>query len=275
MSQGAWYRLSRLLEFSCTKPEWIMLEFQDGALVAALALVAPSEFNLPLEIMRVHGGPEGAIGALPLFQLAIKKAKCLGARELYCTIPEDSADAPIISAARFRQWREVVRFESAGPIDPAVRGYRSAEVNNFKRADIIALIEKTSEDSCDSQIEHYRRSLGAVADAELTLRMMESIRCDPRWWRVAVDADGQTLGIILPVVAFAELTVGFIGVIPQYRGRKIASFLLAEAWSFTKGLGHSTLTAEADQRSVSMHRALTKSQFSRRSQRQEWRLELE
>src|ERR1700731_19862 len=113
MIEGAWNRLSKLLEFSCTKPEWIMLDFKGGALVGALALVAPTEFNLPLEIVRVHGAQDGGTDALPLFQLAIKKAKSFGARELYCTIPEDSADASIISEARFRHWRKVVRFESA------------------------------------------------------------------------------------------------------------------------------------------------------------------
>ena len=41
-----------------------------------------------------------------------------------------------------------------------------------------------------------------------------------------------------------------------------------------KHQGHISLCAEADARSVSMHRALAKSQFSRRSLMQEWRLEL-
>jgi GNAT superfamily N-acetyltransferase len=271
---GAWNRLSTLLELSCTKPEWIVVDIKDGAPVGALALVAPSEFNLPLEIVRLHGEQGGGPDALPLFQRAIKKAKSFGTRELYCTVPEDSADASVICEARFRPWRKVVRFESAGPIDLPVWRYRSVEVNHFKRADIIALIEKTSEDSRDSQINYYRRCLGTIADADLTLQMMESTKYDQSWWRVALDADGQTVGIIFPVVAFGELTVGFIGVIPEYRGRNIASFLLAEAWPFMKLQGYVTLSAETDERSVSMHRALTKSQFRRRSQKQEWRLEL-
>jgi ribosomal protein S18 acetylase RimI-like enzyme len=108
----------------------------------------------------------------------------------------------------------------------------------------------------------------------MTLEMMESINHHPYWWRVAVAPHGNPLGIIFPVVAFGELTVGFIGVLPEYRGRNIASFLLSEAWSMVKQQGYSTLHAEADARSVSMHRALTKSQFIRRSQQQEWRLEL-
>jgi GNAT superfamily N-acetyltransferase len=274
LREEAWSRLSRLLEFSCTKPEWIFLGFEAEALASVLALAAPSEFNLPLEIIRLHGGADGRIDSLRLFQLAIEKARVLGARELYCAIPEDSAEAFVLSEARFRRWRKVVRFESAGPPDLGVRAYRSAEVGNFKRAEIIALIEKTSERCGDSQIQFYRQRLGGIADAEMTLQMMESAGYDRRWWRVALAPNGHNLGIIFPVVAFGEPTVGFIGVIPEYRGQNIASFLLFEAWSVMKHQGHSTLCAETDERNVPMHRALTKNQFSRRWQKQEWRLDL-
>jgi GNAT superfamily N-acetyltransferase len=274
LGEGAWSHLSRLLEFSCTKQEWILLGFEAGALAGALALAAPSEFNLPLEIIRLHGGLDAKIDSLRLFQLAIEKAKTLGARELYYTTPQNCADASVISEARFSRWRKVVRFESTGPVDLGVRGYRSAEVGNFERSEIISLIEETSQHSFDSQIGFYRQRLGRIADAAMTLQMMESTRYDPRWWRVALTPDRHSLGIILPVVAFGEATVGFIGVIPEHRGRNIASFLLMEAWSVMKHQGHSTLCADADERSVPMHRVLAKSQFSRRCQKQEWRLEL-
>jgi GNAT superfamily N-acetyltransferase len=274
LGEGAWRHLSSLLEFSCTQPEWILLGIEGGALAGALVLAAPSEFNLPVEIIRLHGGLDGRIGGLRLFQLAIGKAKTLGARLLYCTRPADSADASVIAEAQFRPWRKVVRFESEGPIHLDVPRYRSTEVGNFARAVIVALIEKTSEDCSDSQIEFYRRRLGGIVDAEMTLQMMETTRYDPRWWRVALAPDGNALGIILPVMAFGEPTVGFIGVVPERRGRKIASFLLMEAWSVMKQQGYSRLCAEADERNVSMHRALTKSQFRRQWQMQEWRLEL-
>jgi ribosomal protein S18 acetylase RimI-like enzyme len=274
LGQEAWRRLSRLLECSCTQPEWILLRFASGALTGVLVLAAPNEFNLPIEIVRVQGRSDRGIDSLRHFQLAIEKAKTLGVRELYCTLPEDSADASVISEAGFRSWRKIVRFESASPTNLTMRPYRSVQVDNFERAEIIALIEKTSARSSDAQIEFYRQRLGGIADAEMTLRMMESTRYDPRCWRVALAPDGHTLGIIFLVVAFGEPTVGFLGVIPEDRGRNIASFLLVEAWSVMRQEGYSTLCAETDERSVSMHRALTKSQFHRRWQKQEWRLDL-
>jgi hypothetical protein len=267
------HRLCRLLQFCCTKMEWAVLRFQDGTLGDGLALATPSEGNLPLEIIPLRSISGRPIESPDLFQLAIEKAKGLGVRELYCTIPENSAEAAVLSHSQFRSWRKIVRFESDAPGNPCLSGYRSIPVASYHRPEIIALIEKAAEYSADSQIEFYRRQLGGIADAEMTLAMMESIKFDPSWWRTALAPDGQPIGIILPVMAFGEPTIGFVGVHPEHRGRNIASFLIWEAWSVMKLQGYSTLCAEADIRSTSMHRVLLKSQFNRRWQRQEWKLE--
>jgi GNAT superfamily N-acetyltransferase len=274
LSQEAWNRLSELLEFSCTKPEWIILGFAAETLAGTLALATHTEFGLPLELFEFHRGPKGGIDSLGMFQFAIELARTLGSRELFYTASEDSAETEIISDAGFRHWRNVMRFVSKGPADPGVCGCRSAKAGDFDRTEIVELIEQTSELSADSQIELYRQRLGDIADAKMTLEIMEFTEHDPGWWRVALAPNGRPLGIVLPVLAFAEPTIGFIGVKPECRGRRIASFLLAEAWKVMKPAGYSTLYAEADQRNASMHRSLTASGFAVQCRKQEWRLEL-
>ena len=131
IGESRWNHLSKLLDFSCTKPEWLLLGFAAGTLAAALVLAAPSEFNLPLEIIRLHGGLDGRIDSLRLFQMAIEKARALGARELYCTIPEDSMDAASISQdalssvakgcpVRIRRSVRSWKCGATGPPKPAV-----------------------------------------------------------------------------------------------------------------------------------------------------------
>jgi ribosomal protein S18 acetylase RimI-like enzyme len=274
LDEESWSCLSRLLRFFCTKQEWIFLWLEAEKIAGALALAAPSDSHQPLEIVWLLGGFGKPAVPLRLCQLAVQKAKALGTRELYCTLPENCAAAAVISEAQFCPWRKIMRFESGGPIALGGGGYRSVPVDNFPRSEIIELIEKTSQNSADSQIKLYRQQLGGIADAELTLGMMESLSHEPLWWRVALAPKGEPLGIVLPVWAFGEMVIGFIGVVPENRGRNIASFLLFEAWSVIRLQGHSTICAEADEQSVPMHRALEKSQFSRRSQKQEWRLEL-
>ena len=274
LSHEAWNRLSELLEFSCTRPEWIILGFAAGALAGTLVLATHTEFGIPLELFEFHGGPKGRIDSLGMFHFAIEKARSLGSRELFYTVPEDSAETELISGAGFRHWRDVMRFESKGPADRGVQGYQSAEASDFDRTEIIALIEQTSELSADSQIEFYRQRLGGMGDAKMTLEVMEFTEYDPRWWRVAIAPSGRSIGIVLPVLAFGEPVIGFIGVKPECRGRKFASFLLTEAWKIMKLAGYSALYAEADQQNVLMHRALSASRFALQCRKQEWRLEL-
>ena len=268
-----WNRLSGLLEFSCTRPEWIVLGFADGLLAGTLALATHTRFGIPLELFRFSVVNERR-SALWMIHCAIEKARSLGSRELFFTVAEDFAETEIISDAGFRRWRKVLRLASAEPADSGVPGYQSAETRNFERAEIIALIEQTSRLSADSQIEFYRQRFGGKADAEMTLEIMELTVYDPSWWRVALGPSGNPVGIVLPVLELGEPTIGFMGVLPEYRGRKIASFLLTEARTRMKPAGYSFLYAEVDQRNVSMQRALTARGFVLQYRRQEWRLEL-
>ena len=239
-----------------------------------LALVTHSEFGLPLELFEFHGNLNGRIDSLELLQFVIEKARSLGSRELFYTVPADSAGTDGISDAGFRPWRNTLRLQSTKPTGIGMRGYRSCATAAFDRSEIIALIEQTSELSADSQIQFYRESLGARKDAEMTLEVMEYTQYDPNWWRVALTPGGQTIGIVLPVLVHGEPTIGFIGVRPERRGRKIAQFLLAEAWSVLSRSGRPTIYAEADQRNASMYRALISSGFTLQCRQQEWRLDL-
>jgi ribosomal protein S18 acetylase RimI-like enzyme len=274
LSEEAWGRLSGLLKRSCTQPDWVVLAFAGKTLTATLALVTHTEFGLPLELFEFHGSLKGRNDSLELLQFVIEKARSLGSRELFYTVSADSAGTETISNAGFRHWRNTVRLKSTKPGDIEMQGYRSCATDAFERSEIIALLEQVSELSADSQIQFYRERLGGMGDAEMTLKAMEYTDYDPDWWRVALNPGGQLIGIVLPVLVYGEPTIGFIGVRPECRGRKIAQFLVAEAWSIMRRSGWSTLYAEADQRNASMYRALISSGFTLQCRKQEWRLDL-
>jgi ribosomal protein S18 acetylase RimI-like enzyme len=274
LSEEAWRRLSKLLKCSCTHPDWMVLAFAGKTLTATLALVTHSEFGVPLELLEFEGSLKGRIDSVDLLQFVIERARSLGSRELFYTVSTDSTGTEAISNAGFRHWRNTVRLKSTKPGDIEMRGYRSCATDAFDRSEIIALLEQTSELSADSQIQFYRERLGGMKDAEMTLKVMEYTDYDPDWWRVAISAEGQLIGIVLPVLVYGEPTIGFIGVRPECRGRKIAQSLLAEARSIMSRSGWSTLYAEADQRNASMYRALISSGFTLQCRNQEWRLDL-
>ena len=272
LSAEGWNRLSNLQQTACTTPDWIILGFERGALTGILVLAAPANLEFPVEIihLRVPRGHQDFIGVL--FESAMEKAEALGAGELFCYDLEDAVDATFLPALGFREWRKTVRFDSGPATERTSPGLRFAPVSDFKRQAIVALIAQASEHSADMQIQYYRRHLGELGDAEMTLQLMESARYDQSWWRVGLHTSGQPIGIILPVVAFAEPTIGFVGVSSRHRGRGVGAGLLCEARSLMKRQGYPTLSAETDAQNISMHRSLVKSGFTRRWQKQEWRI---
>jgi ribosomal protein S18 acetylase RimI-like enzyme len=272
LSLEDWRHLSLLLDHGCLSPDWILLGFDGGLLAEALALVAPRDLSSPVELIRLHGWFGGRDGSLRLFQRALNKAQALGARELYSTALEDSQDGLILLDLGFRKWRRIARFELDSAFPDAPGGVEFVAVSDFERSEIVALIAKTSAHSADRQIQYYRRRLGEFADAEMTLQVMESTKYNPNSWRVAVDSNRRAVGIIFPVIAFGESTVGFVGVIQASRRRGIASALLAEAWRVMNREGYKSLSAETDCRNMPMQRALMKSGFALRSENQEWKL---
>jgi RimJ/RimL family protein N-acetyltransferase len=265
-------RFSALLRHSCTRPDWILLGFEGGALTKLLVLAAPGNLEFPVEIIPFYREPGDRDHSALLFESAIEKAAALGARELFCCPQADSADEALLSEIGFQRWRNVVRFDSISAAEAGPYNFQFASVGDFEREAIVALVAETSESSADLQIELYRERLGEMRDAEITLQVMESTRYDPSWWRVAVQTDGQPIGVIFPVIAFGEPTVGFVGVSAKHRGRGVATGLLSEARSVMTRQGYSSLSAETDVRNIPMHRALAKSGFARRWQKQEWRI---
>jgi GNAT superfamily N-acetyltransferase len=272
LSAEGWNRLSNLLRTGCTTPDWIILGFERGALTGILVLAAPANLEFPVEIihLRVPRGHQDFAGVL--FESAIEKARALGAYELFCYDLDDAVDATFLPALGFREWRKAVRFDSGAATERTFPRLLFAPVRDFKRQAIVALIAQASEHSADMQIQYYRRHLGELGDAEMTLQIMESARYDQRWWRVSLNTSGQPIGIILPIVAFGEPTIGFVGVSSRHRGGGVGAGLLSEARSLMRRHGYPTLSAETDAQNIPMHRALVKSGFTRRWQKQEWRI---
>lgn len=269
-----WSHLSLLLDQGSSRPDWILLRFDDGRLAEALAVVAPGDSCAPVELIRLHGRFGAGDTSLRLFQSAINKAVTLGAHDLYYTALQNSTDGLILVDLGFRKWRRISRFKRASAYPDAPGGVEFVPVKDFERSDIVALIAATSAQSADGQIQYYRLRLGESADAEMTLQVMESTTYKPNWWRVAVDSNRCAIGIIFPVIAFGQSTVGFVGVIQASRRRGIASALLAEAWTVMNREGYGYLSAETDDRNLPMRRALAKSGFALQSEKQEWKLGL-
>ena len=272
LKSGNWRALSTWLALGCTKVSWIIFKLSGRTLVEAWVLLTHRNFGLPLECVRIHRRTSGEPVDGGLFRFTVDCAREFGSRELFCSFSADFSQRALLADLGFNPWREVCRYESSVGMVPTIHGYRTVEARRFARAEIISLIEQVSEFSDDSQTIHFRQMLGTFADATLTLEMLELVPHDDTWWVVALDSNGQKIGLILPVLNYGELTIGFVGVIPAFRGQGIASGLLKTLFPIARRSGHSVICAEVDRRNTSMQKALVRDDFQLTFCKQEWRL---
>jgi len=274
LNSSEWQRLSTWLDISCTKPSWIFFSLWRGVLVQAVVLLTHPGYGIPLECIRLLS--QGANGSIDshLLQLGVECAKSCDAKELFYSVSEDFSEEERIWDLGFCHWREIYCYQSADLVISPVNGYRTVETSRFSRTEIIWLIEQTSDSCDDSQTKYFQHSMGSFADAKLTLETMELVPHASSWWFVALGPGDMKLGLILPVLNYGELTIGFMGVVPTFRGQGVASYLLGKLLSMVYRWGYRSISAEVDQKNRSMQRALSKSGFRLVGRKQEWRLKM-
>jgi GNAT superfamily N-acetyltransferase len=272
VSPDAWRRLASWLEHRCTKPSWIVARQPVGTPVQALVLLTHPHYGIPLEgIWFPELASEQAIDE-GLLRQAIDCAKRFGARELFFSGPEIYLKREQPCDFRAGPWREVLIYESAAKIACALDNYQVIEARFLPRSEIISLVERTSAGSDDSQTKHFQHFLGDSADARLTLEVLELAPHESSWWLVAVDQTGRKVGLVLPVLNYGELTIGFVGVLPDLRGRGIARFLLAQFLAIANLSGYPAVYAEVDAKNRSMQRTASQSGFRLIRRKREWRV---
>ena len=72
------------------------------------------------------------------------------------------------------------------------------------------------------------------------------------WWRVATAAEGEPAGFVIPSATPYARNVGYLGVLPAYRGHGLVDDLLAEVTRFHAEAGAERVTATTDVRNAPM-----------------------
>ncbi len=106
-----------------------------------------------------------------------------------------------------------------------------------------------------------RRAVGADGDeaaARDDLRFYRAAPGDRAWWRVAHDADGAVAGFVIPSATEAGPNVGYLGVVPEARGRRHVDDLLAAATRFHASRGAERISATTDATNLPMAAAFSR-----------------
>ncbi|HZX03909.1 GNAT family N-acetyltransferase [Kribbella sp.] len=127
----------------------------------------------------------------------------------------------------------------------------------FEPADDEAFVDvfmRVSEASLDAATAREIARLGVEGAARAELAIYTSMPGDRGQWRIAYDGD-QLVGFAMPSANAAGPVVGYLGVVPEHRGRGLSDDLLAEITHLLAETGAEQIRADTDFGNVPMARS--------------------
>jgi ribosomal protein S18 acetylase RimI-like enzyme len=222
----------------------------------------------------------------------LNEARSLGAEEI-----EHVLDAPpmqpqfqhhpekrveLMQSVGFAFRRETGRFEWRGEepnAEPPGRlSFRTLEEVGDEA--FVDAMRKISEGTLDREIREERERLGPQRAAREFFEDARRVKHDPSWWRLAYSRpEGELVGLVMPAAPPAFLTIFYVGVVPEMRGRGYVDDLLAVGTATllharAEGGNEKPLRADTDVANAAMAAAFVRAGWARFAGRREYSVDL-
>jgi len=166
--------------------------------------------------------------------------------------------------------RSATQDGMTGRVRPGL-AFRSFE--EVGEAAFLAALERVSADTADARIQAARERLGQAGEARETLDDLRSMEWQPGWWELAFDPDGDLVGLIMPTRAPSMTTIGYVGVVPEQRGRRYVDDLLARGTAtLRRDVPDLEIRADTDLSNGPMAAAFERAGYTRFATRREFEL---
>ncbi|MFG2711283.1 GNAT family N-acetyltransferase [Streptomyces goshikiensis] len=240
------------------RPEWIWFaEDEDGEILARALWWGRTDSERPIALdclqVRAAVPDPGALAA----ELLAAGHEAFGTLPLYnVSLPGDWRTRPELAAAvAWRQeaareaglTREIerLRYEwtpAAGTAEPTGRlVFREATDEEFLDAFV-----RLSQGSLDVATQNELRSMDAEELAREDMEFYLDCPGERSWWRLADLPDGTLAGLAIPSATPYHRNVGYLGVVPEQRGKGLIDEVLAEITRFHAAAGAQRVTATTD-----------------------------
>ncbi len=127
--------------------------------------------------------------------------------------------------------------------------------------EFLDLFAQVGRGSLDVETLRAVADIGEQAQARDDLDFYVACPGDRDWWRVATSADGTPLGFIIPSATPYSRNVGYLGLLPAYRGRGLVDELLGEITRFHARSGATRITATTDSTNTPMAAAFDRAGY--------------
>lgn len=255
------------------RPEWIWFAEDEDGEVLARALWwgrADGERPVALDCLQVRESVADP-AALAAGLLAAGHA-AFGNLPLYnISLPGDWRTRPgLAEAVAWRQeaaskaglTREIerLRYEwtpAAGTVEPT----GSLVFREGTDEEFLDAFARLSAGSLDVHTQTELRSMDAEQLAREDIEFYLDCPGERSWWRLAELPDGTLAGLAVPSATPYHRNVGYLGVVPEQRGRGLIDEVLAEITRFHAAAGAERITATTDTVNVPMAAAFDRAGY--------------
>jgi RimJ/RimL family protein N-acetyltransferase len=108
------------------------------------------------------------------------------------------------------------------------------------------VFQRVAVGSLDLNTQRDLAAMGAESQARSDLAFYRACPGDRAWWRLAETPDGELAGCAIPSATPYHRNVGYLGVVPERRGRGYVDGLLGEITRLHAADGADRITATTD-----------------------------
>ncbi|MEU9142542.1 GNAT family N-acetyltransferase [Streptomyces sp. NPDC048349] len=241
------------------RPEWIWFAEDEDGQVLARALWwgrADSERPIALDCLQVRSSVADP-AALAAGLLAAGHAAFGNLPDYNISLPRDWRTDPALADAV--AWRQKAAYEAGLTSEIERLRYEWTPAAGAPAAPTGRLVfrEGTDEEFLDAFARlsagsldlHTQTELRSMDPEQLAREDVEFYRDCPgerSWWRLAELPDGTLAGMAIPSATPYHRNVGYLGVVPEQRGRGLIDEVLAEITRFHAAAGAERITATTD-----------------------------
>lgn len=273
------------------RPEWCFVAEEDSGPYGRIAFWTLPGMGEPFAIVLFDvfwSGNYRDAGAR-LLDFVLEEARRLGSAEI-----EHVIDGPpqkpqfqhypdkrieLLEDAGFSLRRETVRFELAhGGISAPTGRLHLRSLEEVGEEAFVTAIRRVSDGTLDREILADRKRIGPEGAARDFFDDASRVEHDPSWWRLAYDGPaGNLVGLVMPAHPPAFLTIFYVGVVPEMRGRGFVDDLLragTDTLLRARGEADTPLRTDTDDSNFPMSSAFERAGWDRFARRREYAIDL-
>lgn len=259
------------------RPEWTWIA-EDGGRIVARALwwgQASSEHPIALDCLHVDPSvADRAAVAAELLTAGLRAFAEQGATKLplyNVTLPNGWREDPAVVGAL--TWRQDAAL-AAGLTDQVERlrlewtpdaglPASSGRLTFTEGTDdeFLDVFRRIAVGSLDAETRRNVAAMGAEATAREEVDFYLGCPGERSWWRLARTPDGRVAGLALPSATPYNRNVGYLGVVPELRGRGFVDDVLAEITRVQVEAGAELITATTDTDNAPMAAAFARAGY--------------